>query len=105
VVSVIVYRTAGPDAATAAAMQAEMRSDGSKALLFASPSAVEEFCGIFGVEERARVLRGCVIAVIGPTTGAAATRCGIPVHVVAGMSTDASTIEALTEHVQAAAGT
>jgi uroporphyrinogen-III synthase len=103
-VSVVVYRTAGPDAATAAAMQGEMRSDGKKALLFASPSAVEEFCRIFSAEECVRVLRSCVIVVIGPTTGAAAARYGMHVDVGAGTPADAGLIEALAAHVYASAG-
>jgi uroporphyrinogen-III synthase len=104
VVPVVVYRTAGPDAATAAAMQAEMRSGGTKALLFASPSAVEEFCRLFSPDEREAVLHGCITATIGSTTGGAAAGCGLHVDVVAETATDAGLIEALAAHVHAGAG-
>lgn len=95
VVPLIVYRTVGPDAATIAALQTEMRSDARKALFFASPSAVEEFNGICTTEERGHILRTCVVIAIGSTTAAAARQCALPVHAIAGAPTDAGMIDAL----------
>jgi uroporphyrinogen III methyltransferase / synthase len=45
--------------------------------VFASPSAVERFCQLFGTEK----LAGCRIACIGPTTAAAARDQGLSVHI------------------------
>ena len=77
-VRVVVYRTAGPDEATAAAMRAEMRREDRRVVLFASPSAVEQFEHLFTAEEKGVSAPGTVVAVIGPTTGEAAGRCGLP---------------------------
>lgn len=88
VVPVVVYHTAGPDPATAAAMRAEMETPGQKALFFASPSAVEEFAHLFSAQEFAAAMHQCIVVVIGSTTGTAAGRHGIPVHAVAAEATD-----------------
>ena len=95
VVPLIVYRTVGPDAATVAALREEMRSGERKALFFASPSAVEEFRGIWSAEEHERIVRTCMVIAIGSTTAAAAQRCALPVHGIAALPTDAGMIEAL----------
>ncbi len=104
VVPLIVYRTAGPDAATVTAMHAEMRAAGRKALFFASPSAVEEFSRICTADERARLGLACVVVAIGETTAAAAQRCAIPVHGIAGKPTDAGMTEALMACLQCEPG-
>ena len=95
VVPLIVYRTVGPDAATTAALHAAMRTDERTALFFASPSAVEEFSAICTAEEHAHILRSWVVVTIGSTTAAAARRCALPVHAIAGAPTDAGMIDAL----------
>ena len=104
IVPVVVYRTAGPDAATASALREVLRPATPKALLFASPSAVEECCGIFAAGELEHFLHGCVVAVIGSTTGAAAARCGMPVHGIAATPSDEGLVEALVAYVATAAG-
>lgn len=104
IVPVVVYRTAGPDAATASALRDILRSAGRKALLFASPSAVEECCRIFDAGELEHLLHGCVVAVIGSTTAAAAARCGVPVHGIAATPGDEGLVEALVAYVSTAPG-
>jgi uroporphyrinogen-III synthase len=95
VVPVVVYHTAGPDPATAAAMRAELEAPGHKALFFASPSAVEEFARLFSVQKLDAAVQQCIVVVIGSTTGAAAGRFGIPVHATAAEATDSGMIGAL----------
>lgn len=97
VVPLVVYRTVGPDEATRASLHAEMRSDERKALLFASPSAVEEFDRICTGDDRGRILRTWVVVAIGSTTAAAARRCAIPVHGIAARPSDAGMIGALAD--------
>jgi len=95
VVPVVVYRTAGPDAETATAMRSAMFGAARKAVLFASPSAVEEFVRLFAAEELLQVLPRAIVVVIGTTTAAAAASHGVQVHAVAATSTDAGLIGAL----------
>ena len=94
-VRVIVYRTEGPDEATAAAMRAEMLGTSGPIVLFASPSAVEHFDRLFTAAEKAAFAPGTVVAVIGPTTDEAARKCGLPVHVRAVESTERGLLDAL----------
>jgi uroporphyrinogen-III synthase len=95
VVPVVLYQTAGPDAATAEALRTAMATPGQKALFFASPSAVDEFAHLFSAQELAEAVQQSIVVVIGPTTAAAAGRQGIPVHAVAAEPTDAGMLAAL----------
>lgn len=92
---VVVYRTAGPDPATAAALRAELLSPARRAIFFASPSAVEECARLFSAPELAAAVERCIVVVIGTTTGAAAGRHGIPVHGVAAVASDSGMIRTL----------
>jgi len=94
-VRVVVYRTEGPDEATAAAMRSEMLGRTGAVVLFASPSAVEQFDHLFTAEEKVVFAPRTVIAVIGPTTDEAARKCGLPVHVRAVESTERGLLDAL----------
>jgi uroporphyrinogen-III synthase len=94
-VRVVVYQTVGPDAATAAAMRTEMLGSSRRVVLFASPSAVEHFDGLFTASEKAVFVPRTVFAMIGPTTDEAARKCGLPVHVRAAESTERGLLDTL----------
>ena len=64
------------------------------AVTFTAPSAVEQFAGVIGPE----VMRGVVVAVIGPVTAEAARAAGMPPRVVAEQHTVPGLIDALVEH-------
>jgi uroporphyrinogen-III synthase len=70
-------------------------------VLFASPSAVEQFDRLFTAEEKGVFAPGTVVAVIGPTTDEAARKCGLSVHVRAVESTERGLLDALLRYREA----
>ncbi len=95
VTPVIVYRTAGPDDASAARVRSLLADRAVDVVTFASPSAVEHFAGVIDAELTSLVKSGVLVGVIGGTTADAARRSGFPVHVIAGTATGEGLIEAL----------
>lgn len=103
-IPVVVYRTVGPDAATADAMRSAVMSAERKAILFASPSAVVEWVHLFTQKELQETAAGRIVVAIGQTTAAAAAAHGIHVHAVAAEATDSSMVGALGACLRVPAG-
>lgn len=94
-VPVIVYRTVGPDAASAAAMRTAVMRPGRVGVLFASPSAVDEWVRLFTPQELQETSANRVVVAIGQTTAAAVAAHGMGVHAVAAEATDRGMVDAL----------
>ncbi len=97
VVDLIVYRTAGPDAAAATVVRKVLDDRAVDVATFASPSALEHFAAIVNPQQRETVRTTVVLGVIGETTAAAAARLGMPADVVAQKATGKGLIDALHE--------
>jgi|WetSurMetagenome_2_1015567.scaffolds.fasta_scaffold08635_3 uroporphyrinogen-III synthase len=94
-VPVVVYRTVGPDAASAASVRAALAECSIDVVTFTSPSAVEYFMNVLDEELRAIARASLVVGVIGETTADAARQRGLPVQVIAGTATGEGLIESL----------
>lgn len=94
VTDLVVYDTitAAPDAEGLAAIRR-----GVDVVTFASPSAIDGWTDLLGLEARP-LLAGAILACIGPATAEAARRHGVRVDVVATDHTVAGLVDALTEH-------
>ncbi len=69
-------------------------------LTFTSSSTVTNFVNIIGISEFDELLKGVIVACIGPVTAKTAEDLGIPVHVVAKEYTIEGLIAAILEHVK-----
>ncbi len=76
---VTVYRTKSPDAGDAEPLMEMFRQKRIDVLTFFSPSSIHNFLELFPVE----IVAGCVVAVIGESTAAAARGEGLTVPIVA----------------------
>jgi uroporphyrinogen-III synthase len=92
---VVVYRTVGPDDASAAFVRTAIGSRSIDVATFASPSAVEHFVSILdtGLLEAAR--SQLVIAAIGETTASTVRQAGLREPIVARTATSEGLVEAL----------
>lgn len=95
VVQVIVYRTIGPDEASAAVVRAALAGRSIDIVTFASPSAVRHFAALLDGDLRRRIAGDLVVGVIGETTAEAAREFSFPADVVAGAATAEGLIDAL----------
>lgn len=68
------------------------------AVTFTSASTVRNFAQIHGVEQAADLLRGTVVASIGPVTAEAGVQLGIPTTVMPQRYTISDLVDALVEH-------
>lgn len=94
-VPVIVYRTVGPDDASAASVRAALAKRSIDVVTFTSPSAVEYFVNLLDGDLLPIARASLIVGVIGGTTADAARRLGLPVQVVAETATGEGLIEAL----------
>jgi uroporphyrinogen-III synthase len=85
VTEVIAYTTAMPEAIDSAIVD-EIRRAEVDVVIFASPSAVENFAMFCGAEELAKVAQRISFAAIGPTTAQALRDAGLPVTIEAAES-------------------
>ncbi len=92
---VIVYRTVGPDGASAATVRAALAERSIDIATFASPSAVKHFVNLLDGVLLAIVRESLIVGVIGGTTADAARRLGLPVEVIAATATGEGLVEAL----------
>lgn len=74
------------------------------AVTFTSASAVRNFVQIYGAEQAADLLRGTIVATIGPVTAEAAAQLGITVTIQPSTYTIPALVEALAAHFSATAG-
>lgn len=74
--TVTAYKTCAPNA-LAGARFAEILKQGADCVVFASPSAFQNFAGAAGVEGLQHLSRGAVFAAIGPTTASAIRAAGM----------------------------
>ena len=68
------------------------------AVTFTSASTVRNFVELFGREQAADLLRGTVVASIGPVTAEAAQQLGITTSVMPARYTIPDLVDALVEH-------
>ena len=94
-VPVIVYRTIGPDGASAATVRTALAEHSIDIVTFASPSAVEHFVNLLDGDLLAIARTSLIVGVIGGTTADATRRFGLPVQVIAETATGEGLIEAL----------
>jgi uroporphyrinogen III methyltransferase/synthase len=95
------YRTLGPSDESAVALRELIHGKAIDVLTFTSPSTVRELASALG--EHADVVRGFVVACIGPVTADAVRALGWPVHVTARDYTARGLVEALRAHYEEAA--
>ena len=96
VTEVVAYRTAMPNSFDAVLVAKVLRGD-VDAIIFASPSAVENFVAVFGGEEVAAVAKKVHFAAIGPTTAQSLRDASLPVSIQAADSSTPSLVAAV-EH-------
>lgn len=87
------YRTVPADPARLAPLAAWLEAGEVDAVAFASPSAVQAIVGALG--PRAGLLRGVLLAAIGPTTADALRAVGLPIGVVPERYTGGALAEAI----------
>ena len=102
VVEVVAYRTVATDP------EREGQPDVYRMLLegridivtFTSPSAVRNMVSVLGAEPAVDLLKKTVVAVIGPVTAEAATRCGIETSIVPDKFTVPALVSAIVKYVE-----
>lgn len=101
VTEVIAYRTLRPTESDQRKFD-EIANGGADAILFFSPSAVEHFGQLLGVQPFRALQDKLVIAAVGPVTAKALCEVGVERIVVASDTTAVSVIDALEKHFAAA---
>ena len=96
--SVVCYRTVPPEPRDARPLVRQLLDGGVDVLAFASPSAVQNFLAMLPESARDAVRARTAVAVIGPTTGRAASELGWPPAIVAESATDEGFVEAIDEY-------
>lgn len=94
VTEVIAYRTASPEKIDATVADRIRRGD-VDVVMFASPSAVQNFVATLGAEEAARIAKTVHFAAIGPTTAQSLRDAGLPVTIQAAESSAHGLAQAL----------
>jgi uroporphyrinogen III methyltransferase / synthase len=97
VTEVIAYRTLRPSATDERNLR-QIADGAADAVLFFSPSAVQHFAELFGVEQLRGLQDKLTIAAVGPVTGNALREAGVRRMALAGDTTAAAVIEALEAH-------
>jgi uroporphyrinogen III methyltransferase/synthase len=82
VTEVVAYRTVAPDSFDSGVVST-VREGSAGVIVFASPSAVDNFVAVIGSEEVKRLAGKTQLAAIGPTTSAAIRAAGLPVGIEA----------------------
>ncbi len=100
VTEVIAYRTLRPTHIDQEKLH-EFANGGADAILFFSPSAVQHFGEVFGVEQFRALQDKLAITAVGPVTAKALREAGAFRIVLAGDTTTAAVIEALEKHFSA----
>jgi uroporphyrinogen-III synthase len=97
VIEVVAYRTAAPerldDALIGMVCQGQV-----DAVIFFSPSAVQQFAGAVGTETFARIGGQIALAAVGPVTASAIRKAGAIPAVEAPRATSGGVVEALERH-------
>jgi uroporphyrinogen III methyltransferase/synthase len=103
VVDVVAYRTtlAQPDGAGDHDIYRMLLEGQIDAVTFTSASTVRNFAQIHGQEQAADLLRGTVVAAIGPVTAEAAEHLGIRTTVMPQRYTIPDLVDSLVEHFRA----
>lgn len=96
--TVIVYRTVSPETGPVRDLLQRIREGGIDIVTFTSPSTVKNFRRLFTAGETTEIRDRVVVAVIGPTTAAAAGNAGLPPDVIAPRSTAADLVDAVCAH-------
>ncbi len=99
---VVAYRTLAATAEGADAIREQLEQGEIDAVTFASPSAVKNFVHVFPDFNPHLFPRRIAVAVIGPTTGAAAREAGLPPDVVPAKASVESLIQALDDYFETA---
>jgi uroporphyrinogen-III synthase len=97
---IIAYKTVRPEGVQLAESE-KIVSEGADAVLFFSPSAVQYLHDILGEEKFHQFSRRALFAAIGPVTGEALRRINVERMVMAGDTTVAAVMAALTEYFSA----
>jgi uroporphyrinogen III methyltransferase/synthase len=97
VTEVIAYRTLRPSATDERNLR-QIADGTADAVLFFSPSAVQHFAELFGVEQLRGLQDKLTITAVGPVTGNALREAGVRRMALAGDTTAAAVIEALEAH-------
>jgi uroporphyrinogen III methyltransferase/synthase len=100
VTEVIAYRTLRPTAVDERNLR-QIAEGAADAVLFFSPSAVQQFAELFGGEQLSSLQDRLAIAAVGPVTANALREAGVRRIVLAGDTTAAAVVEALVEHFEA----
>lgn len=101
VTEVVAYRTLRP--ASMGKMELKKVTDGqADAILFFSPSAVQHFAELVGLEKLREIQDRLAVTAVGPVTAQAVREAGVERVVVAAETTAASVIDALEKHFAAA---
>jgi len=93
---VIVYKTVSPKQTELEEVRNGLVNGTIDVVTFFSPSAVRNFLQMMGT----KCLERTAVAVIGPTTAAAAKSLGIEVHIVSKQATAESLVETLEEQIE-----
>jgi uroporphyrinogen III methyltransferase/synthase len=104
VIDVTAYRTlpTDPDPGRGPDLYRMLLDGQIDVVTFTSAASVRNFATTFGVAQAADLLQQTKVAVCGPVTAEAATRLGIPVHIMPGEYTLDSLVEAIAGHYKAA---
>jgi uroporphyrinogen-III synthase len=97
VTEVVAYRTAAPESMDRSLVESICHGD-VDAVIFFSPSAVEQFVAALGSESLERVGERIALAAVGPVTGSAILAAGALVAVEAPEATAASVVAAIERH-------
>lgn len=97
VTEVIAYRTLRPTAIDERNLR-QIAGGAAEAVLFFSPSAVQHFAALFGVERLRELQDRLAIAAVGPVTASALREAGVQHIVLARETTAAAVVETLEEH-------
>jgi uroporphyrinogen III methyltransferase/synthase len=97
VTQVTAYRTLRPTAIDERNLR-QIAGGAAEAVLFFSPSAVQHFAELFGVQQLRELQDKLAIAAVGPVTANALREAGVQRIVLARETTAAAVVEALEEH-------
>ena len=97
VTEVIAYRTIRASEVDKESLR-KMAEGEADAILFFSPSAVQEFAGLYGSEQLKSLQDKLAITAVGPVTANALSAAGVQRMVLAGDTTAAAVMQTLEEH-------
>jgi len=97
VTEVIAYRTLRPDTADERHLR-QIAAGGTDAVLFFSPSAVQYFGELLGIQQLGGLQDRLAITAVGPVTASALQEAGVRRLVISADTTAAAVVEALEEH-------